>query len=69
METITPTLVSINEVSQASHIQEKDIMPLCFNIQDCSNPSAKIQIIFEVMCLSINIIFEFGAGSTILKDV
>lgn len=30
VETITPSLVSIFEVSQASHIQEEDITPLYY---------------------------------------
>ena len=30
VETITPTLVSIYEVSQASHIQDEDITPLYY---------------------------------------
>ena len=60
VETITPSLVSIVEVSQASHIQDEDITPLYYfkcNEWNCFYSTAKVQklldkrIVFEVISI------------------
>ena len=54
VETITPSLVSIVEVSQASHIQDEDITPLYsiqMSLDRFLHPIAKIQKLWNKLII------------------
>ena len=54
VETITPTLVPIYEVSQASHIQDEDITPLYsiqMSLDRFLHPIAKIQKLWNKLIM------------------